>query len=60
MIHIRQIGSSFNPNEAYTVVDTRNYMGDLEHHPCLIDYPNEFELVDCEIPNHFQYLNYTG
>lgn len=60
MIHIRQIDSSLNPTQAYTVVDTRNYIGELEHHPCLIDYPDKFELIDCEIPSHFQYLIYQS
>ena len=58
MQHIRQIGSSFNPNESYIVVDTTNYAGDLEDHPSIIDHPNLFEIVDCDIPNNFQYLIY--
>lgn len=60
MIHIRQKNSSFNPNEAYIVVKTDTWFADLEQHPSLIDHPELFELVDCEIPSHFQHLYYTS
>lgn len=58
MKHIRQIGSNTNSNESYIVVETTNYPGDLEDHPSIIDHPNLFEVVDCEIPDNFQYLIY--
>jgi len=50
MRHIRQINT-----ETYTV-DIANEP--LEEHLSLIEHPNLFELVDCEIPNNAQYLNY--
>jgi len=50
MRHIRQINT-----ETYTVVIANE---PLEEHLSLIEHPNLFELVDCEIPNNAQYLNY--
>jgi hypothetical protein len=50
MRHIRQINT-----ETYTVVISNE---PLEEHSSIIEYPNLFELVDCEIPDNAQYLNY--
>lgn len=58
MIHIRQKNSSLNPNEAYIVVKTDTWLSDLDQHPSLVDHPESFELVDCDIPKHFQWLSY--
>ena len=59
MIHIRQKNSSFNENEAYTVVITDDWEDTLDTHPSIVDMPFFFEIVDCEIPSYAQYLIYT-
>lgn len=58
MIHIRQKDSSLNPNEAYTLVITNDWTGTLETHPSMVDRPDFFEIVDCDIPEHTQFLIY--
>jgi hypothetical protein len=58
MIHIRQKNSSFNPNEAYTLVITSDWDGTLETHPSMVDRPDFFEIADCDIPEHTQFLIY--
>jgi len=60
MIHIRQINSSFNINETYTVVNTDNWDSSLGSHPSIVEHPESFEIVDCEIPEHAQYLIYVS
>jgi hypothetical protein len=59
MIHIRYKDSSFQPNETYTVVVTDDWHQPLEIHPSLIQHPEWYEIADCEIPAHAQYLIYT-
>ena len=58
MKHIRQINSV--GTNSYTIVKTDNYQGDLEDHPILTDSEIGvyFELVDCELPDYVQYVNY--
>jgi hypothetical protein len=54
MRHIRQINA-----DPYTVVVTAN--GEtLENHPSVVDKPEVFEIVDTEIPEIHQKLNYIG
>ena len=58
MIHIRQkIADGLLP-EAYTIVDTSDWTGDLSSHPSIVNHPDIFEIVDAEIPNNAQYLIY--
>lgn len=58
-IHIRQKNSNATGTNAYTVVNTHGYVGALENHPCMIDHPELFEIVDAVIPDDAQYLNYS-
>lgn len=61
MEHIRQIiNSTTNKQEiAYTVVITDGYT-DLTTHPSIVEHPDLFEIVDVDLPNEYQFLNYTG
>jgi len=52
MKHIRQISK----DGIYTIVVTD--LKDLETHPCL--ETGLFEVVDCDIPENVQYLNYSA
>jgi len=54
MIHIRQKDLSI-----YTIVITEEWDKPLEEHPCIIQHPETFEIVDCEIPDIIQFLNYN-
>jgi hypothetical protein len=56
MKHIRQINSVVT--NSYTVVITDNYIGELENHPILIQFPNDFEISEDELPAYIQYVNY--
>lgn len=56
MIHIRQKNSNA---ECYTVVKTDAFQGPLDQHPCLLENPDVFELVDGEVPSDAQYLDYS-
>ena len=60
MEHIRQIGSSANANESYIVVKTDDWSLSLEVHPSIIEHPELFEIVDCDVPNNFSYLIYQS
>ena len=60
MKHIRQKDSSFNSNEAYSVVITTDWNNPLEEHPSIVEHPEVFEIADCNIPNNAQYLNYIS
>jgi hypothetical protein len=56
MIHIRDK----NINGTYTIVLTDKWDKPLNEHPSIIDHPETYEIVDCEIPTeNLQYLNYT-
>ena len=59
MKHIRKKDSSFEPNIAYSVVLTTNWDKPLEEHPTIVLEPDVFEIADCEIPPHTQYMTYT-
>ncbi|CAB5218804.1 hypothetical protein UFOVP215_21 [uncultured Caudovirales phage] len=59
MIHIRKKDSSFDPNIAYSVVVTSNWNEPLEQHPTMVLEPDVFEIADCDIPSHAQYMTYT-
>lgn len=55
MIHIRQKDLSI-----YTIVITEGWDKPLGDHPTIVDYPEVFEIADCEIPDEHQYLNYQS
>ena len=59
MIHIRQILGQGKVETAYTVVMTDGYT-DLTTHPSIVEHPDIFEIVDVELPDEYQLLNYTG
>ncbi len=42
------------------IVDTSNYEGDLNKHPCLLKNSNHFEYVNKEMPEDFVLLNYVS
>jgi len=55
MKHIRQ-----KDTETYTVVLTEGWDKPLEEHPSIIEHPEVFEIVDCELPTeHLQFLIYN-
>jgi len=56
MEHIRQINSV--NTDTYTIVNTSNWSKPLNEHPSIIEHPELFEIVNCEIPEKHQYLNY--
>ena len=55
MKHIRQINSV--GTNSYTVVITDTYIGDLENHPILTQFPNTFEISEDELPEYIQYVD---
>lgn len=58
MRHIRKKDSSFDPGIAYSVVITSNWDQPLEEHPAIVNEPDVFEIADCELPSHTQYMTY--
>ena len=46
--------------EIYTIVVTENWEEPLEQHPSILEHPEEFEIVDCEIPQQHNYLIYQS
>jgi len=56
MKHIRQINSV--GTDSYTVVITDNYVGELEDHQILTQFPDDFEVSEDELPNYVQYVMY--
>jgi hypothetical protein len=64
MIHIRKKDSSYDPHIAYTLVITDGYGGQgepaLEQHPSMLEHPEIFEIVDAEIPSHYQKMIYIS
>ena len=54
MAHIHQIGTE---GEGYTVVIAE---GDLSLHPSIVEHPDLFEIVEGDLPEFYQRLNYTG
>lgn len=59
MRHIRKKDSSFEQNIAYSVVITTNWNEPLEEHPTMVLEPDVFEIADCDIPSHAQFMTYT-
>ena len=55
MIHIRQKDLTI-----YTIVNTDGWDKPLEQHPSIVEHPESFEIVDCDIPVYVQYLNYES
>ena len=51
MRHIRQIIL-----EPYTIVIANE---PLEEHLSIVENPNLFEIVDCDLPDYVQYLDYS-
>lgn len=59
MIHIRQkLDLSAKQEVAYTIVITDGWTEPLEQHPSILEHPEIFEIVDAEIPENAQFLNY--
>ena len=62
MIHIRQKNSV--GTNTYGVVITDGYGGEnqppIEQHPSILEHPELFEIVDTDIPEHYQNLIYTS
>jgi len=56
MKHIRQIDSVILT--PYTIVVTDDWNKPLEEHPSVVDHPELFEIVDCDIPEYIQFLIY--
>jgi hypothetical protein len=56
MKHIVQINSI--GTNLYTLVNTENYLGDLEEHPLIINQPDVFMISEDEIPIIKQYVIY--
>jgi len=52
--HIRQIGSSYREGWTYTLLNTKDWTLPLEEHPCLLNFPNVWELVYAIIPTLHQ------
>lgn len=58
MIHIRQKNSV--ETNTYTIVITDGWDKPLSEHPSIVEHPELFELVMCDIPDQVQYLNYVS
>lgn len=53
IVQINSIGTSL-----YTIVNTDNYVGNLENHPLIVNQPDTFRISEEEIPNIVQYVIY--
>lgn len=53
IVQINSIGTSL-----YTLVNTDNYIGELENHPLVVNEPDTFRVSEDEIPNIVQYVIY--
>jgi hypothetical protein len=63
MIHIRQkldLTNKVGELIAYSVVYTKDWTLPLEEHPSIVEHPENFEIVDEEIPSHAQTLIYQS
>jgi len=58
MKHIRQINSV--GTNTYTVIDTTDWMGEIEEHPSVVEHPELFEISEEPIPEQHQYLIYES
>jgi hypothetical protein len=47
-------------NQAYTVVNTEGWTLPLQDHPSVVEHPEIFEVVDTDIPEWYQLLNYIS
>ena len=56
MIHIRQKNSTHG---VYTIVNTDNWILPIDQHPSVVEHPDIFEVVDEDIPENHQILNYV-
>jgi hypothetical protein len=45
--------------DSYTIVMTNDWVGQLETHSSVVDHPELFEVVDSELPENYQLLNYN-
>ena len=57
MKHIAQ--SNTIGTDSYTIVDTSEWQGEVQDHPSVIDHPELFEVIDSELPENYQLLNYN-
>jgi hypothetical protein len=57
MKHIVQ--SNTKNTESYTIVVLDDWNGNIEDHPSIIEHPELFEIVDSELPEKYQLLNYN-
>lgn len=60
MIHIRQKNSSTIQGQVYSVVVTTDWDKPLEEHPSIVEHSELFEIVDCDIPNHAEFMIYDN
>lgn len=61
MQHIRQkLDLAAKQETAYTIVITDNWTLPLEQHPSIVEHPEIFEIVDTDVPENAQYLNYAN
>jgi len=63
MIHIRQkldLTNKIGELIAYNVVYTNDWTLPLEQHPSIVEHPENFEIVDEDIPAHAQTLIYNN
>jgi hypothetical protein len=58
MRHIRYI--PLVGTDAYTIVVTDDWNGQLEDHPSIVEHSEWFEIVDAPIPEKHQFLIYQS
>ena len=58
MKHIRQINSV--GTDSYTIIDTTDWMGQIDEHPSVVEHPEWFEISEEPIPEQHQYLIYES
>lgn len=54
MRHIHQIGTE---GFSYTYILTDQE--DLENHPAIVNFPDKFEIIDEDVPDNAQILNFS-
>ena len=57
MKHIAQ--SNTIGTDSYTIVVTDDWNGNIEDHPSIVEHPELFQIVDSELPENYQLLNYN-
>ena len=55
MKHIRQKDLSI-----YTIVITNDWDKSLEEHYSIVEHPELFEVVECDLPDYIQYVIYSA